>query len=113
MQSISGIPVFVRAALLCTACDIPASRKVSGFVGHAGYRGCSRCLKAFPTKKFGEKPDYTGTDRSEWVPRSKKSHYQYAMSYKSANTKEKQKSIERAHGCRYSVSIELPYYDIA
>ncbi len=112
MQSVSGVPVLVRAALICTACDIPASRKVSGFVGHSGYHGCSRCLKPFPTKKFGEKPDYTGTDRSTWTTRSKESHYQHAMEYKSANTKEKQKSIERDHGCRYSVLIELPYYDI-
>lgn len=112
MQSISGVPVFVRAALICTSCDIPASRKVSGFVGHTGYRGCSRCLKPFPTDTFGEKPDYTGTDRSTWTPRSKESHYEHAMEHKSANTKAKQKVIERNNGCRYSVLIELPYYDI-
>ena len=112
MQSDSGLPVLVRAALICTACDIPASRKVSGFIGHSGYRGCSRCLKPFPTEKFGEKPDYTGTDRSTWTPRSKESHHQHAMEYKSANTNEKQKVIERKHGCRYSILIELPYYDV-
>lgn len=27
-------PVKVRLALCCVACDIPASRKVSGFLGH-------------------------------------------------------------------------------
>ena len=112
MQSESGLQVMVRAALICTACDIPASRKVSGFVGHGAYRGCSRCLKPFPTAAFGEKPDYTGIARDSWPPRSKEAHHEHAMKYKSENTREKQKSIEREHGCRYSVLIELPYYDV-
>ena len=50
----------VISCTLCTACDISASRKVSGFIGHSGYWGCSRCLKPFPTEKFGERLDYTG-----------------------------------------------------
>ena len=29
-----GTLVFVRAALLCVGCDIPAARKACGFVGH-------------------------------------------------------------------------------
>ena len=48
------------------SCDIPASRKVSGFVGHDAYRACSRCLKAFPTKNFGGKPDFSGIDWDKW-----------------------------------------------
>ena len=59
MQSFSKTNVLVRAALLCTACDIPAARKVSGFVGHSALHGCSKCLKTFPTACFGDKPDYT------------------------------------------------------
>jgi len=34
------------------------------------------------------------------------------MQYKTCKTAEQQKSLEREHGCRYSVLIELPYYDI-
>ena len=41
-------PVLVRCALLCVACDIPASRKVCGFLGHSAFRGYSKCLKEFP-----------------------------------------------------------------
>jgi hypothetical protein len=37
--------VQVRAALLCVACDIPATRKVAGFVSHNATRGCNKCLK--------------------------------------------------------------------
>lgn len=33
----------VKAALLCVSCDIPAARKVCGFLGHAARLGCSKC----------------------------------------------------------------------
>ena len=112
MISAFGTPVIVRAALICTSCDIPASRKVSGFVGHSAYRACSKCLKAFPTEHFGEKPDYSGTERNSWTPRCMDSHYEHAMQYKNACTQEQRKDIEHKFGCRYSALIELPYYDV-
>ena len=112
MLSSSGIPVLVRAALICTSCDIPASRNISGFVGHSAYHACSRCLKPFPIEKFGGKVDYSGTDRASWTPRCIDSHRKYALQCKSAITQQQQKLIEREHGCRYSVLLELPYYDV-
>ena len=59
MESLNffGVLIFVQAALICTSCDIPA------IVDYDVYRACSRCLKASPTKNFGEKPDFTFTDR--------------------------------------------------
>lgn len=58
----------VQAALLCVSCDSSAMRKVAGFVGHSGTKGCSKCLKSFPTAAFGEKPDYSsGFDCENWV----------------------------------------------
>ena len=59
----------VHAALLCTSSDIPATRKLCGFVGHGAVKGCSRCLKSFPTAEFGTKPDYSGFQRSTWPRR--------------------------------------------
>ena len=112
MQSITNTPVIVRAALICTACDIPASRKVSGFVGHNAFRACSRCLKSFPTATFGEKPDYTGFDRSVWPPRSNEVQRDYSQKHKKCNTASARKIIEREYGCRYSILLELPYYDV-
>ena len=50
----------VRAALLCNSSDVPATRKVAGFVGHAALKGCSFCLKSFPTDRFGSKAHYSG-----------------------------------------------------
>ena len=51
--------VRIRACLGCVTCDIPASRKTCGFLGHTARLGCSKCLKEFPTGSFGEKPVLT------------------------------------------------------
>lgn len=112
MHSASGAPVIVRAVLICTACDIPAAHKVSVFLGHSAYHACSRCLKGFPTKAFGDKAYFSGYDRSLWPPRSKDRHFKNAKHYKRVRTAMEQKKIERECGCRYSVLLDLPYYDI-
>lgn len=41
--------LFIRGILLCFSSDILATRKAAGFVGLKGLKGCSRCLKSFPT----------------------------------------------------------------
>lgn len=63
-------PVVVRGCLLGVACDLPATRKICGFTGHASTHGCSKCTKVFPCGAFGEKLDYSGYDREAWVPRT-------------------------------------------
>ena len=45
--NIGGIQKLIRVALLCVACDTPAARKVSGFVGHSANLGCPRCYCEF------------------------------------------------------------------
>ena len=62
------ITVTVRAALLCVACDLPAGRKVCGFLGHNAALGCSRCLKKFPGTVGSM--NYSGFDRSQWEKRN-------------------------------------------
>lgn len=103
--------VLVRAALLCVGCDIPAARKVCGFLGHSAFLGCSKCLAEFPTKKFGEKPDYSNFSKDSWTERSGIEHKSTALKYKQCNTKAQQKEIERESGVRYSVLVELPYFN--
>ncbi len=73
-MSVDGFPEtkLVRCALLCIACDIPASRKVSGFLDHTANLGCSKCMKNFPGA-VGQK-DYLGFDREQWVKRTAQSH---------------------------------------
>jgi hypothetical protein len=44
----------VRARLLCVACDVPAARKIGGFLSFSACYGCSKCLKLFPRKEAGD-----------------------------------------------------------
>ena len=50
----------IRCALMCIACDLPAARKVSGFLSYTANRGCSRCEC---TGHFGHQ-NYGGFDRN-------------------------------------------------
>ena len=40
-----GTPICVKLALSCGACDIPAARKVCGFLSHNAALGCNKCLR--------------------------------------------------------------------
>lgn len=111
LKTVPGTGVVVRAALLCVACDIPAARKVCGFVGHNGLHGCSKCLCEFPTTTFGEKPDYSNYNRSTWKVRNPIEHKEQAAHHKNCNTKSEQKHIEKKYGLRYSSLLALPYFD--
>lgn len=39
----------IHAVLLCNLSDVPATRRVEGFVGHRALKGCSHCLRSFST----------------------------------------------------------------
>ena len=92
MQTPQGLKE-IKAMLICAACDIPASRKLGGFLGHAAEKGCSRCLKSFPTEKFGEKKDYSGFDRSKWPEITIDEHRKFGMSWKHASAGKLRKSM--------------------
>ena len=60
--------VFIRAALICCTCDVPATRKSCGFVGHNATLGCSKCKKVFPSirrnsERRGISRDFSGYDQ--------------------------------------------------
>ena len=113
LKNAEGRTAIVHAALLCCGCDIPAARKVCGFVGHRATKGCSKCLVSFPTESFGEKADYSNFNRSLWDPRTNYSHRASAFQYRDCNTHAKQRTTEREFGVRYTVLLELPYFDAA
>ncbi len=108
--TVNSKPIVIRAAISCLAYDIPAARKVGGFVGHRGFRGCNICLKSFPSQHFGDYPDYSGFKKSEWEPRSHALHVWFGRKHKTAKTEVQRKAIEHEYGARYSLLYELPYY---
>lgn len=111
-SSISKIPLQFRAALMCTSSDIPASRKLCGFKGHSAEMGCSRCLKKFPGN-FGEKRDYAGYQRENWVKRKSNDHRRQAKKIQKCKTKSEATKLSKQYGINYfSTLLELDYFDI-
>lgn len=102
--------VEIQAALLCFASDIPAARKLCGFLGHSAKRGCSHCYKVFPGG-FGEQRDYSGfDDRAQWPKRSSEQHRRDAYRVKNCVSGTAAEKLASELGCRYTVLLELPYY---
>ena len=102
----------IRAVVSCVSCDLPATRKMCGFYSFNSLHGCSKCLKKFVTTSFGTKPDYSGFDTSLWQPRDLTTHRAKAYAAKEAITAPAQLHIEQSYGVRYSVLLNLPYFDI-
>ena len=99
----------IRCALLCVACDVPAGRKVCGFLSHNAHLGCSRCFKRF-SGTVGAM-NYSGFDRNNWPPRTGARHANDACSLLNMRTKTELQKAESDLGCRYSPLLKLPYFD--
>ena len=104
--------VFVRCALTCVTCDLPATRKVCEFTSFSSSRGCSKCDKEFTCASFGEKLDYSGFNRDRWHARSHKEHLKQVSELNRASTASAQHDIERKYGVRNSELLRLPYFDV-
>lgn len=104
-----GVQVNIRVALSCIACDIPASRKVSGFVGHNASLACNKCLKKFPVQ-FGGQTDYSGYDRDRWTPRNSNMLRRQCEQIMRETTKTGLRKMESKYGLRYSILLSLPYF---
>ena len=103
----------VRACVVCLAADIPASHKMCGFLGHSARLGCNKCYKSFLSDHatFDEKPNYGGFDRETWEPRTMSRHQESCLEIKTATNKSQLQQLESMYGVRYSVLMELPYFD--
>ena len=103
--------VRVTGSLLCAAADIPAARKLCGFLSHSAKFGCSKCFKLFPGG-FGEKRNYSGFDRLLWPKRSLEKHRRDVEKIINCKSKSERTKAESNHGCRYSKLLDLKYFDI-
>ena len=101
-------PLTIKSALICAACDIPAW-KVLGFCGHASKLGCSKCTKAFIYDEIAEKLNFGGF--SECTLRNEHDHRRQAYLANEQKTPTARERIELKYGSRYSLLMELPYFD--
>lgn len=101
----------ISCALLCVSCDLPAGRKVCGFLSHSAHMGCHRCLKKF-VGGVGSM-DYSGFDRDKWKLRSTDEHKQVASKLRTAKTRAARDVIESTTGYRDTKLLQLPYFDAA
>ena len=102
----------VRALLTCITCDLPATRKACGFANFNALRGCPKCTKEFPTGRFGEKPDYSGYDWQNWLPRDATTKKTKGEAFMTASTATAQKEILCSYETKYTVLSELPSFDV-
>ncbi len=82
-------------------CDLPASKKVCGFLSHSANLGC---LCEFSTGEFGIQ-NYSGFNRDRWTPRSNVKHREDVKATLVMTAKSKKESEV---GCRYSGLLKLP-----
>ena len=103
----------VRASVACLAADIPASRKVCGFLGHNARLGCNKCYKEFLSKDatFADKPNYGGFNRETWEPCTESKHRDSCKEFENTTNKSQLQKMESSHGLRYSYLLELTYFD--
>lgn len=104
------VPICVKLCLSCITCDIPATRKVCGFLGHNAALGCNKCLKKFEVN-FGQRTNFSGYDRENWNLRSRDEHMRGIESIKNKVTKTGLQAAESQNGLRYSILLALPYFD--
>ena len=99
----------IFAVLLATVCDIPATQKLCGFVGHSSHQSCCKCKKDFPYSKELNRIDFSGADLGE--PRIYVEQKQKAKEAQQARTKTQRAELELSHGSRFTELMHLPYYD--
>ena len=103
------IPQRFRAALLCVACDMPASKKVCGFTAHNSKHGCNKCTKEFLTGGIGEATDYSGFEYC--TSRNIVDHRRHVEEILAQSTQELRNAKESLYGARYTELLRLPYFD--
>lgn len=110
LKSPHGGEVTVRLAVSCTSCDIPATRKLCGFLGHNARLGCDKCYKEFFNSETGS-ANYSGYDRVNWEPRTVSKHRSNFEKIKKEVTKTSIRNAESNLGVRFSTLLHLPYFD--
>lgn len=98
-----------KCALLGVSCDLPAGRKVTGFLSYNANYGCPRCYQSFASGLSHR--NYSDFNRDSWKLRTNEQHRSDVKEILRCNTKTARAKKEAELGCRYSVLLDLPYFD--
>ena len=101
--------VLVRAALITTVCDIPATSELGGFLGHASKRGCWKCNREFSYDKDLNRVKFCSAEVGS--PRNHQQHKKDAVAACSATTPTERKKKELQSESRFTELLHLTYYD--
>ncbi|KAG1440783.1 hypothetical protein G6F56_011775 [Rhizopus delemar] len=110
-----SVPVQIRAALFLVACDMPASRKVSGFTSYNATVPCNKCSSDFPGRKdVKTHRDFVPSlnSYSTWVLRINETNRQQASNWKNATSQRERINLEMEFGTRFSALHNLAYFDV-
>ena len=106
--------LLMKAALLCVACDIPAARKVCGFLGHMAKLGCSKCTKVFDISSETGHICFSDSDVGEDLEsplRNETDHREQADLASMQTNQAARDRVEAQYGSRFSVLMLLEYFD--
>ena len=84
--------------------------RVIGYIKYC-FLGCNKCFKTFPRSSFGAKPDFSGFDTETWERRTNELHTVNAESVRFEKCQLEINSMVHNTGAKYSVLLQLPYYD--
>jgi hypothetical protein len=109
---VSSLGLF-RAALLNVACDLPAMRKLCGFMHHGARQGCSKCSTHFEVDPGDQKTRYSGNgfDTAAWPRRTNAGHRAAAQQERMQTNPSASERVAKDTGARWSMLLELPYLD--
>ena len=105
----SGNNITVRVCLICITCDVPAIRKVCGFVGHKARLGCSKCLCEFNHLQGGGLQ--CSGNLEEWDLRNLKQHRQQCEKSLRCKSYNALKKFSAKFGARFSNLLNIPYFN--
>ena len=97
----------IHCVLICITCDLTATRKVCGFLGHSAKLGCSRCKLDFgggQSKDVGR-----GWDKTLSPPRTQHQHWQQVEELKALEPN-KRTAMKKKLGVRNTPLLDLEYY---
>ncbi|MBW0570240.1 hypothetical protein O181_109955, partial [Austropuccinia psidii MF-1] len=94
----------IFAAILPFFVDLPALRHALGFAAPTANCMCSYCLL--------EKSQINNLDPQTWPLRNLSDHKHWATQSQDALNNNSKLKILQEHGVRYSVMLELPYWDV-